>query len=184
MIHCADKELKSCINDMELFSFFRADSIKSLQESLEQILYPNMMVCYPYNNQLINFINDYPSRLGTCGENEYLLPLPLRKNADTANILNLHMRILSGKENNIFESIGLPIDYALFAIEDCSHMIASLAKRGIVRPDSNKFPRQNITIKGGGFHITSVEKSVIAQCCAQYPESFLLWKLATLRAYS
>lgn len=177
-------ETKTMLNQIGLFSASRENAKKSLEEALRQVIFPYAFTNFPFNNRLRAFINDYPILLGVVGENEYLLPLPLRSNLTNGDSINSHIRLLQGKACDIRATCGVAVSYSLFAIEDTAHLVSSLVKRGIIAENPNPFPHENTTSKNKDFDIKSVDSRIIAECCCQYPESFTLWKLAIMRAFN
>ena len=183
IIHNESPDVKSSLNKNVFFSIFRENACASLEGALSQVLYPDVVAAFPFNDRLRAFINDYPSLLGTSDKNEFDLPLQLRSNSNAVNYLKLHIKLLEGKNFDLSEVCGVFVNYSLFAIEDVDHLISSLHKRGIVRSASHPFPCKNTTLKSKEFNINSVDKRVLVECCMQYPESFTLWKLAMKRSF-
>ena len=158
-------------------------SLMSLESCLESILPENYLTNLPINANMSEKINDYPKGIGLSGDlrDSYYLPLSMRGDKSMYFEKMIRLMKFGGDISDVF---GITGNFALFAIEDVHHLINVLVDKGIVRSDYSPFPVKNKTSKLQGFDEKSLDSDLVSRVFNEYPESYVLWRIALLRVFS
>ena len=156
----------------------------SLTECLKSILPDNYLQFYPFNRGLVLGINNYPvALLGLSNDqSQYMLPVSLRHNYSEYEMNQISYNILRGDMRQVENYFSKALVFEPFPLENIGACFNRLASLGIVRSTfERELGRVNVSKKNDNFEIIE-DQSVVSKIIKEYPESFLLWKIACLNA--
>lgn len=167
--------------ESKLFQAFQKHHTKANHIDLtlfEDILPENFMLNFPESQNLSICINEYPIALFSKSElHNFLIPSSLRheKFDHTLFFKNFNAKF-------IFDQLKIPY-LQLFAFEDLEFIYEWLKQKNIINGNI-KLPHKNKTkFKNSDNNIDEAKiKMIKSEIAREYPESFLLWKLAAMRA--